>query len=199
VWLLDDSGERCSLWMAYVGERLYVQGKDDLEALPFAHQLVADHLMAFQPGWERTIEYSHADERLPEEVRHFHAQNNVNASVVAPLNIGNRTLGWIKLSCQTAPDCPDAQWWRVVLIEAIARQAALALHHNRIVANATRYYGVGIWIEGSDAVIHDNLIEANEAGILGGGIEMRGGSPTVLRNVIRGNSSQFGGGIHAFS
>src|SRR6476661_4058012 len=51
VWLLDDSGERCSLWMAYVGERLYVQGKDDLEALPFAHQLVADHLMAFKPGW----------------------------------------------------------------------------------------------------------------------------------------------------
>jgi signal transduction histidine kinase len=28
---------------------------------------------------------------------------------------------------------PDSQWWRVVLIEAIARQAALALHHSRLV------------------------------------------------------------------
>ena len=133
VWLLDDSGERCSLWMAYVGERLYVQGKDDLEALPFPHQLVADHLMAFRPGWERTIEYSHADERLPQEVRHFHAQNNVNATVVAPLNIGNRTLGWIKLSACGIPDCESAQWWRMVLTEAIAHQAALALHFSRVV------------------------------------------------------------------
>ena len=28
---------------------------------------------------------------------------------------------------------PESQWWRVVLIEAIARQAALALHHSRLV------------------------------------------------------------------
>ena len=28
---------------------------------------------------------------------------------------------------------PESQWWRVTLIEAIARQAALALHHSRLV------------------------------------------------------------------
>jgi signal transduction histidine kinase len=28
---------------------------------------------------------------------------------------------------------PESHWWRVVLIEAVARQAALALHHSRIV------------------------------------------------------------------
>src|SRR5205814_9507041 len=49
--------------------------------------------------------------------------------VIAPLLLGTRTLGWMKLSSRGIPPCKDAQWWRIELIEAIARQAALALHH----------------------------------------------------------------------
>jgi signal transduction histidine kinase len=33
----------------------------------------------------------------------------------------------------TGPSDSQSQWWRIVLIEAIARQAALALHHSRLV------------------------------------------------------------------
>src|SRR5439155_12017244 len=40
-------------------------------------------------------------------------------------------LGWIALSSVHTADC-GAQWWRVVLTEAIARQAALALHQSRL-------------------------------------------------------------------
>src|SRR5689334_9849609 len=29
VWLIDESGERCDLWMAYVKDRLYTPRKDD--------------------------------------------------------------------------------------------------------------------------------------------------------------------------
>ena len=35
--------------------------------------------------------------------------------------------------CSQQAQEPESQWWRVVLIEAIARQAALALHHSRLV------------------------------------------------------------------
>ena len=56
VWLLDESGEQCKLWMAYIGEQLYVDGKHDLNLLPFPHQSLADHLIALR-------------DRVPREVR----------------------------------------------------------------------------------------------------------------------------------
>ena len=55
----------------------------------------------------------------------------MEALLVAPLVLGSRTLGWITLSSSHTSEC-WTQWWRVVLIEAIARQAALALHHSRL-------------------------------------------------------------------
>src|SRR5207248_9185796 len=45
---------------------------------------------------------------------------------------GKRNLGWIALSSSHSSEC-WTEWWRVVLIEAIARQAALALHQSRLV------------------------------------------------------------------
>ena len=51
-------------------------------------------------------------------------------SSIAPLVLGARTLGWVALSTYQIPEC-DGQW-RVVLLEAIARQATLALHQSRL-------------------------------------------------------------------
>src|SRR5207253_926896 len=73
------------------------------------------------------------DARLPDAVREFHRKGGVHGMVIAPLLLGTRTLGWIKLSSRGIPPCKDAQWWRIELIEAIARQAAIALHHSRLV------------------------------------------------------------------
>jgi signal transduction histidine kinase len=133
VWLLDDEHERCDLWMAYAGGRLYTRRRGELDGLVFPHESFARHLMTFSDGWTRTIEYHQNDSRLPDDVRQFHRCKGVKGMVITPLVVGTRNLGWIKLSCRTVPDCADAQWWRVVLIEAIARQAALALHYNHLV------------------------------------------------------------------
>src|SRR5262249_33546798 len=133
VWLLDDTCTHCDLWMAYGGERLYLRRRGDLESLPFPHEACAQHLLAYKPGWTATVEYEEGDPPLPEAVRAFHRFKGVKRMVVTPLVVGTSNLGWIKLSSRSLPECADAQWWRVVLIEAIARQAALALHHNRIV------------------------------------------------------------------
>ena len=81
---------------------------------------------------DATIEYTHADERLPQEIRDCASRKGIHATVIAPLSIGNRTLGWIKLSASGEPDCASTQWWRVMLTQAIARQAALALHLSRV-------------------------------------------------------------------
>jgi signal transduction histidine kinase len=46
--------------------------------------------------------------------------------------VGGRTFGWMTVSSPGEPQ-PERLWWRVALIEAIARQAALALHHSRLI------------------------------------------------------------------
>jgi signal transduction histidine kinase len=162
VWLLDENDGRCSLWMSYVGERLYVHGKDDLQQLPFPHESMAGHLVSYKPGWEGTIEYAHDDERLPQDIRDFHGWADVHSTIVAPLNIGNRTLGWIKLSACGVPSCESAHWWRVVVTEAIARQAALALHFTRLIeAGRVEERNKAILEERNRLArdIHDNLAQ----------------------------------------
>ena len=88
--------------------------------------------MAYMPGWISTIEYGNDDPRLPGAVREFHRRAKVHGMIVAPLRLGGRTLGWIKLSGRGIPENDETRWWRLVLIEAIARQAALALHRSRL-------------------------------------------------------------------
>lgn len=59
-------------------------------------------------------------------------------------------------------DEPNYQWWRLVLIEAIARQAALALHHSRLVEqNRNEERRKGILEERNRLArdIHDNLAQ----------------------------------------
>jgi len=132
VWLIDEERQRCDMWMAYVGDRLYSRNRADWESLTFPHESLGRHLFDYTPGWSRTVEYQHDDPRLPDAVRDFHRRAGVHGMVIAPLVLGGRTLGWIKLSSRGISACEESQWWRVVLIEAIARQAALALHHSRL-------------------------------------------------------------------
>jgi signal transduction histidine kinase len=162
VWLLDDDRTRCELWMAYRGERLYLRRRGDFDSLEFPHEVCAQHLIAYEPGWTATIEYESADARLPEAVREFHRAKGVQRMVVTPLVVGSSNFGWIKLSCRTLPECADAQWWRVVLLEAIARQAALALHHNRIVERSLLEERRKATLEERNRLardIHDNLAQ----------------------------------------
>jgi signal transduction histidine kinase len=133
VWLIDETADRCALWMAYLDQQLYRSSNNDFDDIPFPHESFANHLFSYKPGWDRTIEYGHGDPRLPEDLRYFHDHKDFSGIVVAPLMIGNRTLGWFKLAKSNTPECAEAQWWRVVLTEAIARQAALALHFSRLV------------------------------------------------------------------
>jgi signal transduction histidine kinase len=136
VWLIDESAARCELWMAYVKDRLYTPSKDDWDknqdpGKRVACEHFAAYLYGYRPGWTSTVEYRHDDERLPEAMRSF-AQRMQSATMVAtPLVLGDRTFGWMTVS-GPAVDA-ESRWWRVALIEAVARQAALALHHSRLI------------------------------------------------------------------
>jgi signal transduction histidine kinase len=143
VWLIDESGNRCDLWMAYVKDRLFTPRKDDWRAKAadstkrFPCESLANHLFDYKPGWVSTIEYGGDDGRLPEPIRTF-AHRMESATIVAtPLLLGGRNLGWMTVSSPAGSE-PETQWWRVTLIEAVARQAALALHHSRLVDEGRR-------------------------------------------------------------
>jgi signal transduction histidine kinase len=130
MWLLDDAGERCDLWLAYMDDRLYTSRRPDWDTLTLPRESMAAHLFAYAPGWNETIEYAGNDPRLPEPVKDFNLRSGVHSVVVAPLLLGTRNLGWVAIS--TFPTPGSDGWWRVALLEAIARQATLALHHTRL-------------------------------------------------------------------
>src|SRR5687767_10862153 len=135
VWLLDEKNQQCALWLAYVKDRLYTAPKDgytgEEKAAKMAFlQAMAAHLFEYKPGWSRTIEYPAADERLPQAIRDFGCEMNWQSTVATPLQLGTKTLGWVTVCSGNRSDA-HSNWGRVVMIEAIARQAALALHHSR--------------------------------------------------------------------
>ena len=139
VWLIDESQQRCELWLAYVKDRLFTPPKgveprctDDGTGRTFPCESMASHLFEYAPGWSKTVQYQPNDERLPLTIREFACHMDWQATVVTPLRLDNRTLGWMTV-CSVRPSQADSNWGRVVLIEAIARQAALALHHSRLV------------------------------------------------------------------
>jgi signal transduction histidine kinase len=136
-WLIDDSDRRCELWMAYVKDQLYTPRKDDWDTKMdpvkrLACTSLAEHLFEYRDGWNQTVEYRSDDRRLPEEWKTFSRRMESAAVIAAPLLLGSRNLGWITVSSPGDPE-PEMQWWRVALTEAVARQAALALHHSRLV------------------------------------------------------------------
>jgi signal transduction histidine kinase len=131
VWLIDEEHQLSELWMAYVVDRLYARTACAWDKLAFPREEMGKYLFAYKPGWTQTVEYESNDHRLPEQVREFNRRAGVHAVVIAPLVLGSRTLGWLALSSSHTADC-GAQWWRVVLSEAMARHAALALHQSRL-------------------------------------------------------------------
>ena len=130
VWLIDDDRHRCDLWMAYLGDRLYTSKSADWDTLEMPRESMASCLFDYTPGWSQTVEYKNSDSRLPEPVREFNRQAGADALVITPLVLGSRNLGWVTISTFPNPECDG--WWRVALLEAIARQATLALHQSRL-------------------------------------------------------------------
>lgn len=135
VFLLDEEAERCDLSMAYANDRFYVRGEADWSELTLPGAAMSEHLLTFAPGWSGTVEYAGDDARLPESVRAFNRTNDLQWLAIAPLGLPTRNLGWLAIS--TTDD--DLQWapWRRMLLEAVALQVTLALHHSRLSERAS--------------------------------------------------------------
>jgi signal transduction histidine kinase len=76
--------------------------------------------------------------------------------------IGGRTLGWFKLATASDAGCEEARWWRSVLTEAIARQAALALHTSQVMERSRVEERRKAILEERNRLardIHDNLAQ----------------------------------------
>jgi signal transduction histidine kinase len=131
VWLLKEDNQCCEFWMAHFGGQVVTTGNLGEFSSVRKAEAQAQHLFDYKPGWVSTIEYRPDDPRIPEAVREFNAaQQNRLSTVVAPMMVGGKNLGWITIC---VPDTPEGgAWWRIALVEAIARHAALALHQSRL-------------------------------------------------------------------
>jgi signal transduction histidine kinase len=185
VWLIDEDDQRCELWLAFVKDRLLTARDRGTAASEggvceqgrYSCEHMARHLFEYTPGWTQTVEYAGDDPRLPAEIREFNRQRDVDATISTPLTLGGRTLGWMTLASPKGPALsdargaaaggvegpePESQWWRVELIEAIARQAALALHHSRVVDRSRSEERRKAILEERNRLardIHDNLAQ----------------------------------------
>jgi signal transduction histidine kinase len=130
VWLLGEDRQSCEPWMAYLDNRLYTRSAADWETLTLPRDAMSAHLYSYRPGWHETVVYTGDDDRLPEPVRGFNRTAGVQALTVVPLVLGGRNLGWIGLSSTCASEC-EVQW-QIAVVEAMARQATLALHQSRL-------------------------------------------------------------------
>jgi len=169
VWLLDEEARQCNLWMAYTEDRLFTTSKGvmpscegkDPGARRFPCESMARHLFDYVPGWTETIEYEVGDPRLPKPILEFSEQAGCGSIIATPLLLGSRTLGWMTVGNLGVSE-PESHWWRVVLIEAVARQAALALHHSRLVELNMREERRKAILEERNRLardIHDNLAQ----------------------------------------
>ena len=166
VWLIDETGERCELWMVYAKGRLYTPRKDDWgdgvePGKQLACERLTEHLFEYKPGWSETVEYRCDDLRLPEAFRTFVQRMDSATLVATPMILGSQTLGWMTVSSPGESEA-ESQWWRVTLIEAVSRQAALALHYSRLLdANRREERRKAILEERNRLArdIHDNLAQ----------------------------------------
>lgn len=180
VWLIDDEQRRCDLWLAYLVDRLYTRKSTDWGDLELPRDSMADHLFAYTPGWAGTVEYDGLDERLPEPVRDFNRRAGVTSVAVAPLVLGGRNLGWIGLSTCGVAECEGP--WRVAILEAIARQATLALHQSRLAERSRIEERHKAILEERNRLardIHDNLAQGFAAILMQLQAAQRGMGPST--------------------
>jgi len=128
VWLIDEDKQCCDFWMAHLFGEVF--NDTSLGPTYFPRLAMAQFLFDYKDGWEQTIEYRSDDPRLPQLVREFNSENGLYSTLIAPLILGGKNLGWINLCVAEEPE--GGSWWRIALVEAIARHAALALHKSRI-------------------------------------------------------------------
>jgi signal transduction histidine kinase len=160
VWLLNEDQQGCELWMAYLDNRLLTSQSDDWPQLTMLRESMAAHLFAYKPGWHQLVEYKDDDPRLPEAVREYNRTVGIPSLVVAPLVLGDRNLGWMGLSAHHESEC---EWqWRVAVLEAMARQATLALHQSQVAERSRREERRKAILEERNRLardIHDNLAQ----------------------------------------
>ena len=167
VWLIDETGQDCGLWMVYVKDKLYCPRKgvgdagqpDATKRLGCAS--LAKHLFEYRPGWTETVDYVADDPRLPAAFCEFARQMESTSLIVTPMTLDNRTLGWLTMSTLGPIEAED-QWWRKVLLEAVAGHAALALHHSRLIDSNRREERRKAILEERNRLardIHDNLAQ----------------------------------------
>jgi hypothetical protein len=102
VWLINEARDGCHLWMIFVKGQLYVASSPDMNACPestFPNRAMAAHLFEHNPGWTKTTEYGIDDGRLPEDVRAFTRQHELDGTLATPLVLNGETLG----SCSSRP------------------------------------------------------------------------------------------------
>ncbi len=166
VWLIDESGTRCDLWMAFIKDRLFNPRTDDWNTvgpgrMRFPCEALAAHLFAYRPGWSETVEYVNDDTRLPVEIRTFIERMGSATIVATPLVLSSGNLGWMTVSSPGDAE-PETRWWRVAVMEAVARQAALALHYSRLLDSNRREERRKAMLEERNRLardIHDNLAQ----------------------------------------
>jgi signal transduction histidine kinase len=159
VFLLNDDDTECELWMAYVGEQFYARDMEGIDTALPGREMSA-HLLSYRPAWEQTVEYSGDDPRLPESVRAFNRTISLLSLAVVPLKLPTRNLGFIALSTGDAP--VEYGPWRRATLEAIARQATLALHQSRLAAQNLEEARRQAVLEERNRIardIHDNLAQ----------------------------------------
>ena len=190
VWLVDDDQQGCHLWMAHLNGEIFAPTPAETATSSFPIEAFANHLYGYAPGWHKTVEYTVDDERMPAVIRDVIRRDGLSTTIVAPLALADRTLGWITLCTLERPDdCTEGQWWRVALTEAIARQAAMALHHSRLVEqNRIEERREAILEERNRLArdIHDNLAQGFAAILMqlqAAQREVCSLPPTVSRNI----------------
>jgi signal transduction histidine kinase len=199
VWLLDPGDEvprlkndesgnpRCNLWMAYVGDRFYTKGSPDWDSLTLPRESMSSHLVSHRAGWNEIVEYDGEDARLPEPVRDFNTANDIESVLVAPLLLPGRNLGWFALSSGRAPLCDRA--WHHALLDAMARQATLALHQSRLAEQSRSEIRRQAVLEERNRLardIHDTLAQGFAAILMqlqGAQRSMAGAPSSVARSI----------------
>ena len=188
VWLLDEeTGTRCNLWMAYVGDQFYTKGSPQWDTLTLPRESMSGHLVAYRQGWNEIIEYDGDDARLPESVRAFNIAFAIESVLVAPLLLPGRNLGWFALSSGRAPLCDRA--WHHALLDAMARQATLALHQSRLAEQSRAEIRRQAVLEERNRLardIHDTLAQGFAAILmqLQGAQRSMAGVPSVIARSI---------------